>query len=89
MWVYNTKTNAIINYTALDRGGLSVTGTTIKNFDDSESGSKKLGTKTTHFIDRILEGGSITLNKVMGEINSKIGKVTGRINNNMILLKVD
>ena len=89
LWIYNTKTNEIVNYTALDRGGLSVTGTTIKNFDDSESGSKKLGTKTTHFIDRILEGGSITLNKVMGEINSKIGKVTGRINNNMILLKVD
>jgi hypothetical protein len=89
LWVYNTKTNEISSYTALDRGGLAVTGTTIKNFDDSESGSKKLGTKTTHFIDRILEGGSITLNKVMSEINSKASNVTGRINNNMILLKVD
>lgn len=89
LWVYNIKTNEISSYTAIDRGGLAVTGTTIKNFDDSESGSKKLGTKTAHFIDRILEGGSITLNKVMSEINSKASNVTGRINNNMILLKVD
>ena len=89
LWIYNSKTNEIINYTAIDRGGLKVKGTTIKNFDETISASKKLGVKTSHFIDRILEGGSITLNKVMSEINSKAGKVTGRINNNMILLKVD
>ena len=89
LWVYNSKTNEIINYTAIDRGGLAVKGTTIKNFDVDTSGSKKLGVKTEHFIDRILEGGTITLNKVMGEINSKASTVTGRINNNMILLKVD
>ena len=89
LWIYNSKTNEIINYTAIDRGGLKVKGTTIQNFDKEISASKKLGVKTSHFIDRILEGGSITLNKVMSEINSKAGKVTGRINNNMILLKVD
>ena len=89
LWIYNSKTNEIINYTASDRGGLKVKGTTIQNFDKEISASKKLGVKTSHFIDRILEGGSITLNKVMSEINSKAGKVTGRINNNMILLKVD
>jgi hypothetical protein len=89
LWVFNSKTNEIINYTASDRGGLGVKGTTIQNFDKDVSASKKLGTKTEHFIDRILQGGSITLNKVMSEINSKSGKVTGRINNNMILLKVD
>ncbi len=89
LWVFNSKTNEIINYTASDRGGLGVKGTTIQNFDKEVSASKKLGAKTEHFIDRILQGGSITLNKVMSEINSKSSKVTGRINNNMILLKVD
>ena len=45
--------------------------------------------KTKHFIDRILDAGSIVLNKVMNEINSKASSVTGRVNNNMIILKVD
>jgi len=66
-----------------------VTGTTIKKFDSDTSCSKKLGVKTDHFLDRVLAGGSIVLNKIMNEINSKASSVTGRINNNMILLKVD
>ena len=89
LWVFNSKTNEMIRYVAEDRGGLSVKGTTIQNFDSKTSMSKKLGVKTKHFIDRVLEGGSIVLNKCMNEINSKSSKVSGRINNNMILLKVD
>jgi len=89
LWLFNNKTNEIIKYDQIDRGGLAVKGTTIKNFDEKSSGSKKLGVKTEDVIDRVLEGGTITLNKVMSEINSKVSKVTGRINNNMIILKVD
>ncbi len=89
LWVFNSKTNEMIRYVAEDRGGLSVKGTTIQNFNSKTSMSKKLGVKTKHFIDRVLEGGSIVLNKCMNEINSKSSKVSGRINNNMILLKVD
>jgi hypothetical protein len=51
--------------------------------------SKKLGVKTDEIIDRVLQGGTIVLNKCMNEISSKSSNVTGRINNNMILLKVD
>ena len=89
LWIFNSKTNEMIQYNEEDRGGLSVKGTTIQNFDTKSSGSKKLGVKTDHFIDRVLMGGPIVLNKIMSEINSKSSKVTGRINNNMILLKVD
>ena len=89
LWVFNSKTNELIKYDSEDRGGLTVTGTTIKKFDSDTSCSKKLGVKTDHFLDRVLEGGSIVLNKIMNEINSKASSVTGRINNNMILLKVD
>jgi len=89
LWLFNNKTNEIIKYDQIDRGGLAVKGTTIKNFDEKSSGSKKLGVKTEDVIDKVLEGGTITLNKVMSGINSKVSKVTGRINNNMIILKVD
>ena len=89
LWLFNSKTNEIVKYDQSDRGGLSVKGTTIQNFNEKTSSSKKLGVKTEHFIDRILDAGSIVLNKVMSEINSKASKVTGRVNNNMIILKVD
>ena len=89
LWIFNSKTNEMIKYDAEDRGGLTVVGTTLKNFNPKTSMSKKLGMKTEHFIDRVLDGGTIVLNKCMSEINSKSSIVTGRINNNMIILKVD
>ena len=89
LWLFNSKTNEIIKYDQMDRGGLSVKGTTIQNFNEKTSSSKKLGVKTEHFIERILSAGTIVLNKVMSEINSKASNVTGRVNNNMIILKVD
>jgi len=88
VFFFNTKTNQLSYYHAMDRAGLDVKGTTIQNFSVDKSQVKKLGAKTTHFLDRILGGGKIVLNKSMNEINSKASKVTGRINNNMIILKV-
>ena len=89
LWLFNNKTNELIKYDAEDRGGLMVKGTSIQMFNTKTSMSKKLGVKTDHFIDRVLQGGTIVLNKCMNEINSKAGNVTGRVNNNMIILKVD
>jgi len=89
LFLFNSKTNQLSYYQALDRGGLDVKGTTINNFDTGTSAVKKLGAKTTYFLDRVLGGGKIVLNKIMNEINSKAGNVTGRVNNNMIILKVN
>ena len=88
LYLFNAKTNQLSYYVAMDRGGLDVKGTTIQNFSVDKSQTKKLGAKTTHFLDRILDGGKIVLNKCMNEINSKASTVTGRVNNNMIILKV-
>ena len=88
LFLFNSKTNQLSYYEAFDRSGLDVKGTTIKNFDTDVSAVKKLGAKTTHFLDRVLGGGKIVLNKIMNEVNSKAGNVTGRVNNNMIILKV-
>ena len=87
LWIYNGKTNEITLYESYDRAGLDIKGTSIKNFTD-KSVTKKLGVKTKHFIDRILGGGKIVLNKVIDEINSKPSIPTGRINNNMIFFVV-
>ena len=88
LFLFNSKTNQLGYYHATDRGGLDIKGTTIKNFDTDVSAVKKLGAKTTDIIDRVLGGGKIVLNKIMNEINSKASEATGRVNNNMIILKV-
>ena len=88
LYLFNAKTNQLAYYVAFDRAGLDVKGTTIQNFSVDNSQVKKLGARTTHFLDRVLGGGKIVLNKCMNEINSKASKVTGRVNNNMIILKV-
>ena len=89
LFLFNSKTNQLSYYHATDRGGLDIKGTTIKNFDTDVSAVKKLGAKTTDIVDRVLGGGKITLNKIMNEINSKTSEATGRVNNNMIILKVN
>ena len=88
LYLFNAKTNQLSYYHAMDRGGLDIKGTTIQNFSVDKSQVKKLGAKTTHFLDRVLGGGKIVLNKIMNEINSKASEATGRVNNNMIILKV-
>ena len=88
LYLFNSKTNQLAYYHSSDRGGLDVKGSSIKNFDTDKSEVKKLGVRTTHFLDRVLAGGKIVLNKTMNEVNSKASKVTGRVNNNMIILKV-
>lgn len=88
LFLFNSKTNQLAYYHSSDRGGLDVKGSSIKNFDTDKSEVKKLGVRTTHFLDRVLAGGKIVLNKTMNEVNSKASKVTGRVNNNMIILKV-
>ena len=89
LFLFNSKTNQLSYYHTTDRGGLDVKGASIKNFDTDTSAVKKLGAKTTYFLDRVLGGGKITLNKIMNEINSKASEATGRVNNNMIILKVN
>ena len=40
LYLFNAKTNQLIYYHSMDRGGLDVTGTTIKNFDTDKSAVK-------------------------------------------------
>jgi hypothetical protein len=88
LWVYNVKTRKLGVYIANDSAGLSVKGSTIENYKYSESISKTLR-KPAEVLKRVLEGGKIVLRKVMGDINSKPSELTGRINKDTILLRVE
>jgi hypothetical protein len=87
LWAFNTKTKTLSVFRAIDRGGLQVKGTSIINFDEKASVTKKTGRKPEIYIEKVINGGKIVLRKLMEEIKTS-APLQERINENTILLKV-
>lgn len=87
LWVFNTKTRKLGVYNSSDAGGLSVKGTTIVNFDEKTSVQKTVRKPET-VLPQCLKGGKIILRKLLPEINAVEQELTGRINSDIILLRV-
>jgi len=88
LWVYNVKTRKLGVYVAADAAGLDVKGSSILNYKYGESVSKTLR-KPKDVLSRVLDGGKVVLRKVMSEINSKAVEMSGRINGDTVLLRVE
>ena len=88
LWFYDTKYRKIGVYNAMAAAGLSVKGSTITGFDPDTSVSKGLR-KPSEGINTLLTAGKILIKKFMSTLNTTESKNTGRINNNIILLKVN
>ena len=86
LWIFNTKTRRLALYNASDRGGLSLKGSTLKNFAEDLSFSKTLR-KPEKVLTSILEGGKIVLRRLMDDINGKSYKLNGRINKDCVILR--
>jgi hypothetical protein len=86
LWVYNTKTRKLGVYQAADAAGLNVKGSTIQNFAESKSVSKKLR-KPEVTIPEVLKGGKVALRSVLNDIRAVESALTGRINTDTILLR--
>ena len=86
LWVYNTKTRKLGVYQAADAAGLNVKGSTIQNFAESKSVSKKLR-KPEATIPEVLKGGKVALRSVLNDIRAIESALTGRINTDTILLR--
>jgi len=88
LWVFHPKSKVLTVYRALDRGGLGIKRTTITNVDEKESVSKRMGRKTQERLDTVLNGGKITLRKLMDTFIGEKLKLT-RITKNHVLLRVE
>jgi len=87
LWTFNTKYKTLTVFRAVDRGGLQIKGTSIIGYDEKNSSTKRTGRKPEYFIDKVLNGGKITLRKLMDEMKGD-ANLAYRINENTILLKV-
>lgn len=87
VYLFNTKNKKIQLYTASSVRGFQVKGSTILDFDEKKSYSKKFR-KPDEQIQSILDtSGKIACRKLVEKIKAKESKLTGRVNKDTIILK--
>ena len=90
LWVFNTKTRKLGKYVAgngFSTGELSVKGTGIIGFDEKKSVQKTVR-KPDVTLKEFQKAGKVALRKFLEDIKATDIKLTGRINKDVILLKV-
>jgi len=86
VWIYNTKYKKLTVLNAEEGKKLSVKGTTIVNFDEQKSESKTVR-KPAETLKAVSDSGKVPLRTFMQTLNTKPSVVTGRIGEDVILLK--
>jgi hypothetical protein len=87
LWVFNTKTRKNGFYNSTDVGGLNIKGTTLTNFNEETSVQKTIR-KPEVVLPATLKAGKVALRKVLTDINAVEQALTGRVNSDIILLRV-
>ena len=87
LWIYNTKYRKLGKYVAESYKTLSVKGTSIINFDESKSVCKTLR-KPEEQLREFAKAGKVQLRKFLDDIKATESKLNGRMNAEIVLLKV-
>lgn len=89
LWVYDTKSRYLTRCVSGGKSGLTVTGTSIRNFDVETSAKKKIyASKVDDTLNRIKVSTKNGANSFFDGIKAKAYPTSGRINSNTIILKV-
>ena len=87
LWIFNSKTRKLGKYVAAEFQELGIKGTTITGFNETKSVQKTLR-KPAEQIKAFKEAGKVVLRKFLEEINAVDTKMNGRINEDIMLLKI-
>jgi hypothetical protein len=87
LWTYNTKSRKLGKYIAAEFKDLGVKGTTITGFDEYKSVQKTLR-KPAEQLKAFKDAGKVQLRKFLDDINAVDTRMNGRINEEILLLKV-
>lgn len=89
LYVLNTKYNTLTMFIAADDSGLTISRTSIANFDQKKSMTKRVGRKLNDVVKAINEGTKRSRVKVLDSVKSDPATFTDRLNENSLILKVD
>jgi len=84
---FNVKTRVLFDYVTSITGGFIVKGTTIQNYDEAASRCIRLR-KPEEFIPIALGSTEKQLEKAWGQLTTKESKPNGRINGDIVLLRI-
>ena len=87
LWIYNSKSRKLGRYIADEYKELGVKGTTITGFSESRSIQKTLR-KPEEKLKEFKAAGKVQLRKFLDDINATDTRMNGRINEEIILLKI-
>lgn len=87
LWIFNSKTRKLGKYVAAEFQELGIKGTTITGFSETKSVQKTLR-KPAEQLKAFKEAGKVVLRKFLEDINAVDTKMNGRINEEIMLLKV-
>jgi len=87
VWVFNIKTRKLGKYVAQDTAGLTIKGTTIKDFTTTSSVAKNLRKPKDQLKD-FMSAGKVKLRKFLGEIKAVEIKMNGRLSKDVVILKI-
>jgi hypothetical protein len=87
LWVYNIKTRKIGKYVAAEFKTLSIKGSSIENYDEIKSVCKTVR-KPDEKLKEFAKAGKVQLRKFLSEIKAVESRMNGRINTDILLLKV-
>jgi len=89
LWVYNTKSRKLYRYQADELAAtLTVRGTTIVGYDEAKSVGKTIR-KPAEVLAKFMKASKVQLRKFLEDINAVESRANGRINEDIILLKVE
>ncbi len=87
VWVYNTKYKKLAVYRTDSTLGIQVKGSSLQNYDP-ELSDQKVIRRPEAFLPIIKSSTKIKLRKIMDELTTKGSDVSGRINEECIILRV-
>lgn len=88
VWVYNTKTRKLGHYIAFDEQGLTVKGTSIKNFAE-KSVQRNIRRGADFSLAKFVKGNKSGRNRIYKELKGIETKLNGRTNDHTLILKVE
>jgi hypothetical protein len=86
LFVFNVKTRTLSEYVSSSPNGLTVKGTTLQNWDESVSRSKKLRTPED-FLPLVLSKTSRQIENAWKKLTTKDSSPNGRLNEDTILMR--
>jgi hypothetical protein len=86
LWVFNTKLRTLARYDAIGPAGIQVSRSSLKGFDPATSMLVKLR-KPEDVLPKVLDGGRVSLRKVLDSVKAVQKPASGRINTDTILLR--